>query len=823
MRCTRVAAWLAVLWMTAASLANAQSTTGTISGRVTDDQNLPVPGVTVNVESPSLQGIRSVISSENGDYIVSLLPPGVYTVAFELSGFRNVRRVVSLATTQSLPLNVSLGPAEISETVDVVGRSADVLTHTAQVATNFSQELMSVLPTARDVRSVMFLSPGVHSSGALGFFSVGGAMSHENLYMVNGVAINENLNGQPLLLSVEDAVQETTVATAGISAEYGRFSGGIVNVITKSGGNLFSGSFREGLTNDDWRALVPSRAGDVFTTDSKIDKVVPTHEFTLGGPVLRDRLWFFAAGLLQEQEASRQTIATNIPFTFSDQMRRLEGKVTYSLDSNHRFQGAFTKLTRNLLNNTNFNVLDLNSLENRKEPADLVTVSYSGVMTPSFFIEGRYSHRNLTFDGSGSRATDPINGTLLVDSATNRRYWSATFCGVCPPDQRDNEDFFVKSSYFLSTKGYGSHNVVAGYDNFNDIRYVSSHQSGSDFRFTNAPAIVRGTDVYPQFRSGSTIIQWNPIFIESQGTDFRTHSLFLNDNWRVNGNLTANVGVRWDKNQGVDSNGVLVARDSALSPRFGLIWDPNADGKWSVTGSTAKYVAGISNRLADATSPAGLSDSYQFLYRGPSINADASGALTPTADAIAQVFQWFDAAGGVNLPISGGTPNVRGVSTQVLGSLKSPSVWEYAGGVSRQFGARAALRVDYVFRNFQDFYVARADTTTGRVIDQRSYAHPAVQGRQYDLAILENDTEGRLRRRYSSVTTQGQYRFGTRLDVGGNYTLSRLWGNVDGETGLLGGISTDAAMAYQYPEYREARWNYPDGNLLADQRHRARL
>ena len=81
-------------------------------------------------------------------------------------------------------------------------------------------------------------------------------MSFESLYLVNGVTVNENLRGQAFNIYIEDAIQETTVATDGVSAEYGRFSGGLVNVITKSGGNLFSGSFRESLFNDNWRSLV---------------------------------------------------------------------------------------------------------------------------------------------------------------------------------------------------------------------------------------------------------------------------------------------------------------------------------------------------------------------------------------------------------------------------------------------------------------------------------------------------------------------------------------------------------------------------------------
>ena len=105
--------------------------------------------------------------------------------------------------------------------------------------------------------------------------------------MVNGVNVSENLRGQANNLYIEDAIQETTVATAGISAEYGRFSGGVVNVITKSGGNLFSGSFRDTLHNDDWRTLTPFEttqiAADPAHAELRVDKTIPTYEYTLGG------------------------------------------------------------------------------------------------------------------------------------------------------------------------------------------------------------------------------------------------------------------------------------------------------------------------------------------------------------------------------------------------------------------------------------------------------------------------------------------------------------------------------------------------------------
>src|SRR5262245_52375981 len=132
------------------SLASAQTTTGTVTGRVVDKDGLPLPGVTITIEGPTLQGTATVVSSENGDYVIPLLPPGTYKVAFQLSGFERQEKTVNLAPTQTLPVNVTLGIAGVTETVAVVAAST-VLTQTAQVATNFQQDFIATLPTNRDI------------------------------------------------------------------------------------------------------------------------------------------------------------------------------------------------------------------------------------------------------------------------------------------------------------------------------------------------------------------------------------------------------------------------------------------------------------------------------------------------------------------------------------------------------------------------------------------------------------------------------------------------------------------------------------------------
>jgi len=797
-----------------AGVVRAQSTTGTISGHVSDVQGLALPGVTVNVASPNLQGIRTTVTSEIGDYVVTLLPPGNYTLTYELSGFQKQEKRVVLAPTQTLPVDAVLGPAALTEQVTVVGTPAHVLTQTAQVATNLDQDLIATLPTNRDLNASVLQAPAVHATGPSGAYSIAGSTSFESLFMVNGVAITENLRGTPYNLYIEDAIQETTVSVGGVSAEYGRFSGGVVNLITKSGGNIFSGSFRDTYNNDKWRTLTPFEtnaiAADPAHKELRVDKTVPAYEYTLGGPILKDRLWFFTAGRLQNQEQGRTLVATNIPYTYNDKTQRYEGKGTFTLSSNHRVQANFLKIIETEVNYTfNQNAsMDLRSLGDRKDPETLYTFGYTGVVTPRFFVEAGYRGRNFSFLNAGAKSTDRIDGTLLLDqSRNNTRYWADTFCGVCTPEDRNNQEAFATGTFFLSTRGTGTHTMVFGYDNFDDIKSANNHQSGSDFRIYGTSSYVVGGDVIPKFigSDDTTLIQYNPIPLATLGSNFRTHSLFFNDAWRVSNRVTANLGLRWDKNHGVDESGALVTKDGAFSPRVGVVWDPTGEGVWSVTGSVAKYVAGISNAIADQSSAAGNPQTYVYYYRGPDINATGPALSTP--DALKALFAWYD-ANKSNLVLEE-NPTLPGLTPQIGPNLHSPFSYEYSSGVSRQFN-RASVRADVTYRKYHDFYASVINGSTGKVTN--------AFGQSFDLSLIENTDS--LKRQYSGLTTQGEYRLNGSSQFGGQYTLSHTWGNFTGENVSSGPIN---ATMTEYPEYKQESWNYPEGDLKVDQRHRARL
>ncbi|HVT61763.1 MAG TPA: TonB-dependent receptor [Thermoanaerobaculia bacterium] len=786
--------------------------TGNLAGKVTSDKK-PLPGVTVSVSSPSLQGSRTVVTNAGGDYNVPLLPPGDYKATYEIEGFAKVERTVKLAAAQDSQIDIEMALTGITESIVVTG-TAETISTTPQTATTYEKSMVEKLPVQRNIRETVLLTPGVSDTGPGTNAQTGrglvisGSQSYESLFMVNGVVINENIRGQANDLFIEDAIQETTIQKAGISAEYGRFAGGVINVITKSGGNEVHGSFRTSLTNDKWAAPTP-------LTVQRTDTVNERYEATLGGFLWKDKLWYFGSGRNFTTDLSQQTaVPTTIPYLDTTKEYRLEGKLTASPLDGHRLTASYIKNKQDESANSFGTILDTASLVSRSLPQDLLAINYDGVFSSSFFAEAQYSRRKFSFVHSGSLFTDLIKGTLLVDNGANSgsRWNSPTFCGVCTPEARDNNDYLIKGNWFVSGGGLGSHDVAFGYDTFNDIRNANNHQSGSDFRiFITNTLFPPGGGLLPQvLPDTSTIIQWNPILVSSLGTNFRTNSLFANDKWRLTDRLTFNLGVRYDKNDGKDSAGQNVAKDSRVSPRLGGAYDLKGDGDWILNAGYGQYVTAIANSQADSTSPAGNPAAFQWFYRGPAINAPGS-AVVPTAVAIQHIFDWFQSVGFTNNQSFLRAVNIPGGTTIIKNSLNSPYTTEITGGVSKRLGRYGLGRVQYIHRKSSDFYTVQTDLTTGRTT--------TPTGALADLAVLTNNSS-KVRRSYDGLLTEFQLRPFDRLNVGGGYTLSHLRGNFDGETAGSGPVSS---AALSFPEYKQASWNTPNGDLNSDQRHRLRV
>ncbi len=798
-------------------------TTANLTGTVTLGGN-PLPGATVTISSSALQGTRTAITDSNGNYNFGALAPGEYTVKIEMESMTAVTKTSRVSLAQTTRVDVDMKLSAVAEAITVTAASPAVL-ETTEVQTNITSKLIEDLPIGRSLLATVSLAPGVNSNGPGGNTTISGAPSYDNLYLVDGVNVNENLRGQPHDLFIEDAIQETTILTGAISAEYGRFTGGVVTAISKSGGNEFNGTVRDSLQNDKWTAETPRK---VKRTNDKINS---TYEGTLGGRIIRDRLWFFTAGRYFQRDSQRTLVdnplnapprgtETSVSYVNSRKQSRAELKLTLQITPKHSFQASGLNIDdKDGLHS--YSAYELASLAPGRElPNSFMAGHYNGVIANNFLIEANGSRKMYAFvkDGSHVSTTDLVGGTTLYDANLGLNMNTSTFCGTCDNESRNNRNWNAKGTYYWSTPSMGTHSIVGGYDTWHQSLRSNNHQSPSDFEIyslgmteaRDANGVARVTSLPGD---GSTFILWWPILVASRGNDLATNSFFVNDKWDFNNRLSFNIGVRHDKNHGLDSAGNKIADDSKWTPRLGLIYDVKGDGRFRLNASYSEYVAAIADgNVADAASPAGSPSLLYWGYYGDDIPANSTPAQT-----VAKIMDWFKSVGGVKNHdfLFGGSSN--GIGTIIPKPLASPYVTEWSVGAGTQLGKRGFLRADLIHRNWKNFYTLQDQfNVTGLAPD------PLAGGADVDVAwqVITND----FKRKYDALQLQTSYSIMSRLNVGGNYTYSKLKGNYSGgETSGSGPVSSNGVKYYpeylQYPNNPTSKYGY----MPSDQRHKARL
>ena len=791
----RLASYVLLLFSAATVLA--QTPTGTITGRVTASGQ-PLGGVTINVTGAASTAPRSATTAASGEYTITSLPPGRYTVAFEHDGLRRESRAVDLHIADTARVDVGL---VASATEEIVVKPRATVTDTPQVSTTFDSHLVEILPIGRSILDAVRIAPGVQDTGGVSQLVINGAQSYDNLYLVNGVTISQEINGQPHNLFIEDAIQETTVLTAGISAEYGRFTGGVVSVITKSGGNELSGSLRDTLTSDKWTARTP------YPEPDHLHDVDNNYEATLGGRIVRDRLWFFGAGRYATRGDARQTFGTNIPYTHRLDDDRYEAKLTATLAPQHSVVGSYISAKSRRINDDAGLIADLASTVTADIPNTLAALHYTGIFGGDVAGELQYSRKQYELGAVGGTSTDPVLGTVVQDLDSTARAWSPMFCAVCGPGAyRNNHDFIAKATWFAATSRFGTHSVVAGIDDFHETVFENNHQSASDFLLVT-PLSFSGQNVITQAVPGATVLVYQPLVAPASPTNFRSFAGFVNDRIDLGTHLSLNAGLRYDSNSGHDVNGVRALDDSRVSPRIGAIFDVRGDGRHRISASYSVYAAKIAQPVTFETALAGQPAYLAYDYEGPELNT--SGTPLPTNEVLRQVFAWFHGVDPDDYLIDAFYPG----GEEIAAPLDSPFAREVSLGYGVTFGSRGMLRADYVRRRWGSFYAKRATLDTGRT--------RTSGGVPVDRIVIEN-SDADLLRKYNAVLVQGTYRMFDRLSLGGNYTWSRLTGNVENENGA--GVAASAAEpAAFYPELTSFAQNAPAGYLSSDIRHRANV
>src|SRR6266478_867729 len=345
---------LACFAVFAGSVFAQSATTGSIEGTVTDTSGAAVPGVTVKVTSPNLISAQSVNTADSGRYHNSNLPPGRYSVVVEsVKGFSKFEKPdveVNLSRNSAVEIQLQPAGAQASVTItDTAGAAVDVTNNTT--GSNVSTEQFSNFPTQRTVQSLYSIAPTVSRSGLRDASgrdrdpSVGGSSGPENNYILDGVNTTDPAFGGSGANLPFEFVQEVEIKTGAYGAEYGKATGGIFNVITKSGGNEFHGDvFGYGTT----KGLVRSVKNFPFTGSAANGYSEVDLGGDIGGPIIKDKLWFFGAFNPQRRRNYYLTQTFHAPVQNKVTIPFYAGKVTFALNGKNTFTastfGDFTKV-----------------------------------------------------------------------------------------------------------------------------------------------------------------------------------------------------------------------------------------------------------------------------------------------------------------------------------------------------------------------------------------------------------------------------------------------------------------------------------------------
>lgn len=779
-----------------------QGSTAELTG-VVSSAGQPLPGVTVTLTSDALQGVRTTTTGANGAYYFALLPPADYSVRFDLEGFRPLQKRAQVSLARMSRVDVELRPAALTETV-IVESDSNRGSMGALIAHNIRASELETLPSGRNIGSAVLLSSNASALGPQNRIMVSGAPSWDSVYLVDGVVVSEYLTGQPHNLFIEDAITEIAVQAGAISAEYGRFTGGVVIALTRRGGNEYRGSLRDSMSNAAWtgRTRWPAQP-------KPFDHIDHAFEGTLGGFLMKDRLWFFSAGRKATATAQNFTTKTNVAYQSTSREQRWEMKLTGQVRTGHSVVVSSMNTVLSERNaqelRSSGRVLDTSAIiPARSQPANLLALTYEGIPAPNTFIELHHSQKRYALRGNGGQSNDRILGTLIVARNWNANMNAPLGCGICGDDARNSRSWSAKASHYTSS-WIGNHTIIVGAEGFRERRRNAGTRSASEFNI-QAAARIDGADAYPRFDS-STLIVWNRP-IPSPGPRFESRGMYINEHGDI-GRLDVILGIRYDRSHAWDGVGQGIADDGSFSPRLSATFDPRNDGRNALSASFGRYSSKILE-AGGAPQQIGIFDQFGWRYLGPPINA-GSALPVGTPEALARLFAWFDSVGGVQNReyLSFFTDPVS--SILFPRPLRPPAVDEKTLGYSKQFEA-GFFRADYIARDWKHFYAARVDRVTGQSVD--------AAGRKVDVAWVINDDRGTVRS-YRALRLEASWHHG-HASAGGGYTLSTLRGNDDEEEGALN-APRNLPLTSWYPEFLGYPQRRPIGYLQQDQRHRARL
>ena len=735
--------------------------TGEITGQVRDDRKQPLPGVTVTLSGASLQGDRAVISGANGGFVFRVLPPGVYSVKFSLAGYQTTeldKLLVNIGRTT--PANVDLASGQLTESVTVTAAAPLVDTARTQTQDNYTVDYLEkaqIGSGGRDYLSVIANTAGT-GPGDGANFTVRGSTIGQNIYLIDGVDSTDPVTETFGSNFIYDTIQEVQVQTGGFAAEFGRSAGGIVNVVTKSGGNEFSGS-----VDMRYRDQGFLEKGDHFDPSSLTDKR-EILETTLGGPVVKDKLWFFLAGSYVRSD----TATGGSPTTYQYMGKYYLGKLTWQITPDHNLALQVTGDPSTIDNVDSSALVAPEATTYQVQGSQFVSLRYQGTLTPNLLLQVQGAYYKARLDAT------PESGDLSTIGLVNFLTGEQTRNAIDAQYSTRYQNQLNATLTWHVPNLAGDHTFKCGVD-VQERKFQSKDLApGGEYDQIAPSSAEPGSALVP--------LLYNVVLsagqLENKGLVTGT---FVQDDWQVHPGVMLNLGLRYETYSYDNDTGRKVLWAEIPEPRIGVSWD--------VTGDAKNVLKVYGGRFADPSllalptvvnSRANLTNIFVnetiggwLDQKNPApVPADVNG------DGTIEDRAFYFPSGG-----PGGEEFAHG------GHLKMTNVVEYSASYERQLSPVSAVGLTLVRRKTYDII--------------EDYYDPAKS-----IYIIDNI--GELDRNHYGAELRFRTKY-KRLSLWSSYTWGKSRGNIE--------YTQSLGSDWDFPVLRKNRYGW----LTDDTRHDVRL
>jgi hypothetical protein len=822
MRFRTLAALVAVALLAALPVV-AQEQRGSIEGVVKDAQGGAIVGASVVAKAMSGVSVEAVTDA-TGKYRFPSLAPGRYEVTANLSGFAPAKvQNVDLRLGQLLAVNLSLSPGAMSETVQVVAESPLISITQSARSTSIRDEEIQKMPKGRDFVSIITQASGANMEAKSGTnaIMIDGSSGGENRWIIDGAESTNIQSGAQGKQMVTDFVEEVQVKSSGYTAEYGGSTGGVINVLSKSGTNQWRGDallyYESDALDSSPRPtlrLKPSndRESEYVTyAEDAYDRYEPG--FNLSGPIVKDKIWFFGGYIPSFRPLDRTVtfrsdgstntfrenitsnyLSTNVTAQFGPQWRL---RAAYNL-SNGKTEGSLPALDGTSSPTQNY---DQNFV--RPNWAGSLTIDY----TPSnkVFMSlrgGYYSRDNYTegvYDGDQVQYFGSSIGVPGVPAEWQQAngYLNVTTNNARSLDQQKRFQLQYDTTFFFS--GAGEHQLKAGIqmDQIGLDQLTGEQGNRLQIRWNQALSGQRGPYGYYQVRSNGPFP--NQGFITQGDVSVTNMGLFVQDSWTIGRKLTLNLGLRTENEHvptfvpddpSVPEYAVEWGFGKKLAPRVGFAWDVQGDGKTKVYGSW-----GVFYDIFKLELPLGSFGGQKWLEYYYSLD---SGDLTPIVDNQSCP----PACPGTLLR---GPIDFRHVSLEgyIDPDLKPMQNQEFVVGAERELASNLSVSARWVHK-----WLVRAIDDTGSVDADQNEIYTIANPSEGMTAVAYSFSDGsgtvampKPKREYDGVELALNKRLSNNWSGRVSYLWSRLYGNYSGlsQTDENGRQSPNVGRLYDYP------------------------